>query len=130
MKSFVPGLLLTLVSAPFALAQDCANPQTQLEINECAALFYKLADEDLNLAYGLARDMARQIDSDSPAGQDSAVTLLRDAQRAWISYRDLACSAESMLAAGGSMQPALRFGCLERMTRTRTEDLRYFGEVN
>ena len=130
MKSFALGLVLSLNGASVVLAQDCSNPQNQLEINECAAMFYKAADEDLNLAYGLARDMARQIDRDGPAGQASTLTLLRDAQRAWIKYRDLACSAESMLAAGGTMQPTLRFGCLERMTRARAEDLRFFGEMN
>ena len=130
MKPLSLGLALTLFSATQTLAQDCTAPQTQTEITTCAAQYYQMADEDLNLAYGMARDMARQIDLNAPQGQSSSVTLLRDAQRAWIQYRDLACSAESMLAAGGSMQPALQLSCLERLTRARTEDLRYFGEVN
>jgi len=130
MKSLTTGLALALFGATHVAALDCSAPQTQSSINECAVHYYQLADDDLNLAYGLAREMARQIDSDNATGQASAVTLWRDAQRAWISYRDLACSAESLLAAGGSMQPALRFGCLERMTRARTEDLRYFGEMH
>ncbi|WP_406648412.1 lysozyme inhibitor LprI family protein [Aliisedimentitalea scapharcae] len=130
MRLFFLGVVLTFGSTSVALAQDCSAPQTQSAMNECAAQFYRFADEDLNLAYGLARDMAKQIDTYAPSGQVSSVTLLRDAQRAWITYRDLACSAETMLAAGGSMQPLLHFGCLERLTRARTEDLRSFGEVN
>ena len=130
MKSFFLGAALSVLGATQTLALDCTAPQTQADINSCAAQFYQMADEDLNLAYGMARDMARQIDMDAPQGQASSVTLLRDAQRAWIQYRDLACSAESMLAAGGSMQPMLQLSCLERLTRARTEDLRHFGEVN
>jgi uncharacterized protein YecT (DUF1311 family) len=130
MKSFTIGIALAVLGATHVAALDCTAPQTQYDINECAVHFYQLADEDLNLAYGLARDTAQQIDANGTPGQASSVTLLRDAQRAWIRYRDLACSAESMLAAGGSMQPALRFGCLERLSRARTEDLRYFGEMN
>ena len=56
--------------------------------------------------------------------------MLRDAQRAWITYRDLACAAESTLVRGGSMEPLMYYSCLERETRSRTESLRIFGETN
>lgn len=109
---------------------DCTAPETQHDMNYCADQFYRMADEDLNLAYKLARSAARQIDEYRPADQPSAERMLKEAQRAWIAFRDQACAAESMLAAGGSMQPTLQYSCLERLTRNRTEDLRYFGEVN
>ena len=76
MKSVTLGLALTLISSSNAFAQDCSDPQTQIEMNECAAQFYRFADEDLNLAYGMARDMAKLIDADSSAGQASSVILL------------------------------------------------------
>lgn len=124
------ALAAALLTAPAAQALDCAAPQTQADMTQCAAILYRAADEDLNLAYGLARDMARQIDAANGANTPGAAIRLRDAQRAWIAFRDLACDTESLLAYGGSLQPMLRLSCLERLTRARTEDLRYFGEMN
>ncbi|MDF1715341.1 MAG: lysozyme inhibitor LprI family protein [Antarcticimicrobium sp.] len=125
------ALAALLLTAPAgARALDCSAPQTQSDMTQCAALMYQAADADLNLAYGLARGMARQLDAAGGANAPGAERRLRDAQRAWIAFRDLACETESLLAYGGSMQPMLRLSCLERLTRARTEDLRYFGEVN
>ncbi|CUH77742.1 hypothetical protein TRM7557_01542 [Tritonibacter multivorans] len=125
--------LLATGPAPSALqAQDldCSNPLTQVEMTGCAAQAFEAADADLNLAYRMARDMARSLDQGLPADQIPAEIILRDAQRAWIPYRDQACEAESLLARGGSLQNQLFYMCLERLTRARTEDLRLFGEVN
>ncbi len=108
---------------------DCSNPLTQVEMTGCASLAYEAADGDLNLAYGLAMDQARRMDADLLL-DPSNVALMRDAQRKWIVFRDVACSAESTLARGGTMQNQLFLLCMERLTRARTEDLRYFGEVN
>ncbi len=99
-------------------------------MNLCAAQAFEAADEDLNLAYEIARDMARQMDSYTPDLDPTNEVLLRDAQRAWIKFRDAACEAESTLARGGTMQPLLYSTCAERLTRQRAEDLRMFGEVN
>ena len=103
---------------------------TQMDMNFCAAQSYGYADEDLNLAYQLARAQAKQMDEYLQEGEVPAATMLRDAQRAWITFRDLACDVESTLVRGGSMQPLIYYSCLERETRNRTESLRYFGETN
>ncbi len=121
MRLLLPLLLLPLP----ALAQggvDCANTSIQAELNTCAALDYEAADAELNAAYAAAMEVARSYD-----GQQEA--LLRDAQRAWIAFRDAACSAEASLVEGGSMQPMVGSGCLARVTRERTEDLRSYAEV-
>ena len=128
MKPF--ALCLALLATP-TLAQtlNCANPLTQTEMTQCASLAYEAADQDLNLAYRIAMDQARRMDSYAaytPTNED----LMRDAQRKWIPFRDAACSAESTLARGGTMQSQLFLMCMERLTRTRTEDLRLYGEVN
>ncbi|WP_415403898.1 lysozyme inhibitor LprI family protein [Tateyamaria sp. SN3-11] len=108
---------------------DCTNPTTQVEMTGCAARAFEAADGDLNLAYGIAMDQARRLDSYN-AQEPSNEALMRDAQRKWIPFRDAACSAESTLARGGSMQSQLFLICMERLTRARTEDLRLYGEVN
>ena len=75
-------------------------------------------------------DSAKQMDQYLAPGEVTNSEMLRDAQRAWIPFRDKACAAESNLARGGTMQSMLVSSCMERLTRQRTEDLRYFGEVN
>jgi uncharacterized protein YecT (DUF1311 family) len=126
------ALALFLLATP-AAAQDvnCAEAVTQIEMTFCAEQAWLRADEDLNLAWSLAVEQARAIQSALPA--DAPVDIeedLRRAQRVWIDFRDLACAAESHMAWGGSMAPMLVYACRERLTRQRTEDLRLFGEVN
>lgn len=128
MPRLLPLLVsLTLTAVP-ALAQDCANPTSQFEMTHCAGIMFDAADGDLNHAYRLAIDAARQMDQYLGAGEVTNTAMLRDAQRAWIPFRDKACAAESNLARGGTMQSMLALNCKERLTRQRTEDLRFFGE--
>ena len=123
--------VLTVLASPLAAQDlDCANPMTQIEMTGCASRAFEAADGDLNLAYKLAMARASDMDTYLEEGQVPAKDILRNAQRAWIPFRDQACEAESLLARGGSMQNQIFFLCLERLTRTRTEDLRIFGEVN
>lgn len=130
MKQLFTALVLLSAAAP-ALAQDvdCREPQTQMEMTFCAEQAWQAADEDLNLAYGMAQKAMKQLDS--ALGEDKgASAMLRDAQRAWIDFRDKACAAEGYQAHGGSMEPQLIYACRERLTRQRTEDLRLLGEEN
>ena len=124
-------IALGLLASPLAAQEvDCTNATTQMEMNFCAAQFYGYADEDLNFAYKLAMAQAKEMDKYIAADELPSATMLRDAQRAWITYRDLACAAESTLVRGGSMEPLMYYSCLERETRSRTESLRIFGETN
>jgi len=125
-------LLLTLMLPVSLSAQslDCTNPQTQVEMTGCASLAYETADAALNAAYGPSIAQARRMDAGSPGFEPTNEAMMRDAQRAWIPFRDKACAAESTLARGGSMQNMLFFICLERLTRLRTDDLRLYAAPN
>ncbi|MEZ5807619.1 MAG: lysozyme inhibitor LprI family protein [Zhengella sp.] len=131
MKSKLIAIITLLAAAWPAMAQDvdCANAQTQMEMTYCAEQAWMAADEDLNLAYGMAQDAMKRLDS-YLGEQKGASAILRDAQRAWIDFRDKACAAEGYQAHGGSMEPMLIYSCRERLTRQRTEDLRLIGEEN
>ena len=121
-----------LALAPAALGAqtlDCQAPQTQIEMTGCAAQAHAKADAALNAAFRLAVAQARRMDAGQPGLTPSNEDMLRDAQRAWIPYRDKACASESTLARGGSMQNQLFYLCLERLTQDRTRDLTLFGEV-
>ncbi|KAB7615623.1 DUF1311 domain-containing protein [Amylibacter sp. SFDW26] len=138
MKPF--PVLMILCGANMAAAQDldCTDGgTTQLAMNICSYQAYQAADEDLNLAYQLARDALQQIDDDITAGNglakegdEKGVILLRDAQRALIIYRDKSCAAEGHMFSGGSMRPLIENTCKESLTRQRTEGLRAAFEMN
>ncbi|TNC48993.1 DUF1311 domain-containing protein [Rubellimicrobium rubrum] len=120
-------LLLMAAAAGPALAQaaDCSEAVTQADLNECAYEGWQAADRDLNDAYAAAVAKARDYDatSSTPAAEDT----LREAQRAWVAYRDPACKAQAFPLTGGAAYPMEQFGCLQRLTEQRTEMLWLFA---
>lgn len=127
-----PGVLhgfglvaLIALGAGAATAQsvDCDDAVTQGQINACFAVMLEEADDDLNAAYSEARQVMRDIDSDLPKGEAGAEMALRNAQRAWINFRDAACLAEGFQMRGGSAEAMLVLSCQVRLTQTRAEEL-------
>ncbi|WP_238379697.1 lysozyme inhibitor LprI family protein [Celeribacter ethanolicus] len=109
---------------------DCANAMTQMDMNICAGRDYRAADEDLNLAYQNAIAVAKEWDLGLSEDLRGAEDTLREAQRAWLPYRDKVCEATGFLVRGGSMEPMIVARCLETVTRRRTEDIRAVYEMN
>jgi uncharacterized protein YecT (DUF1311 family) len=129
--------MISLTLALLLSAQDpqwnCANPQAQQEMNYCAAQDAERADAELNSVYRTAITDAQAADREyaramgGATGRDAGPgeeATLREAQRAWVSFRDANCRLESFEARGGSMQPMLDGGCRATMTRARTAELR------
>ena len=122
-------LLAALCLAPTPLlAQDapevdCANAMSQMEMTACAEQDWNAADEALNAAWAPAMARMRALDEDQPENLKGAADALREAQRAWVGYRDLACTAEGYQYRGGSMEPMVIYACRARLTEARTEEL-------
>lgn len=103
-----------LLSSGFASSSGaCNNANTQLELTQCTARSYQLADNELNEAYQALISQLSQSSRDK----------LRAAQRAWIVFRDAECAYESSAVEGGSAQPMVRSGCLQVLTEQRTQRL-------
>jgi len=100
-------------SSQTSVPDVCKDTKTQLDMNTCLASAYGDADRDLNALYTSVKGKL------NPA----AIAKLQEAQRAWIRYRDANCEAEAGLYEGGSIQPAVRSGCLGRVTRARVAEL-------
>ncbi len=110
----VPFAILIFLTAVAPVKAGCDEPQTQTEMNICANEDFERADAALNDVYGAA------ISGLSPAHR----TALKEAQRAWIKYRDLACQSYGLMAEGGSMASMLVSNCLSEVTRQRIEILK------
>ena len=95
-------------------------------------------DRLLNAEYRRARDLAAGLDArDKEWAPDYAVRAeqLRDAQRAWIPFRDANCAMEAGAWGEGTFAQVLMAECHMRMTAERAIDLqrhrRWFeGELN
>lgn len=117
----IAGLLLLVGGVAWAQDQallqealkDC--DKNQLTMNMCASHRYTTADQKLNQQY---KQLVAQQDA-------TGKQRLRDAQRAWISFRDKDCLANTGLREeSGSIWPLLHYSCLERHTSQRSEDLK------
>lgn len=118
--AFIAAVLLP---APVWAQVDCANAVAQMEMTFCAERDWQAADADLNRAYAAARGLMRQIDANLPRDQRGAEENLKEAQRAWITFRDKACAAEGYLMHGGSAEPMVIYGCMAHLTQQRAADL-------
>ena len=114
------ALALILLSTGSTSAQKqkktgpCANPQTQAEMNICAGEDFKAADAVLNRVY---QQLLAKLDDEEKA-------QLKDAENAWLKYRDTNCDFVADQFKGGSMRPMIHAGCLADMTKKRTTELR------
>jgi uncharacterized protein YecT (DUF1311 family) len=93
---------------------DCANAQTQIDMNACSARKAPDADPSLSRIYARLRMKYR----DSPTSSE-----LSAAQSAWLAFRAAACRFSAGRYFGGSMAPLFRNGCLEQLTAARTAQL-------
>jgi uncharacterized protein YecT (DUF1311 family) len=100
-----------------AFAEDCPD-QTQQGLNQCADAAYRKADAALNGAY---KEIARRLKDDA-----ETTKLLVNAQKAWIAFRDAECTFANAENADGSIYPMVYAGCLERLTKARTNELRAY----
>ena len=127
----IAALLLALAvqgaQASRAPEPDCRDPQAQLELNICARIDFEHEDAELNRAYREAIAAARQSDRELDRSDDQRPgyeAALREAQRAWVAFRDAHCRYEGYEEArGGSMEPMVYSGCQARLTRERITQL-------
>jgi len=116
MMRSVGVLGLLLVAALPARAQNpaCAAAQTQFEMNECAAREYRKHDAEMNGVYN--RLLARLADAQQKS-------LLVEAERAWIAYRDRQCAFQTSGTVGGSIHPMIVSACLDEKTTVHSAEL-------
>jgi uncharacterized protein YecT (DUF1311 family) len=111
---------------------DCTNAVTQAAMNRCAYLDFQAADRELNQLWPQIIAAAREADAQIDRSYDRAPTseqALRNAQRAWITFRDQQCTYEGHEARGGSMETMIHEACRATVTRQRIGQLRALLEV-
>ena len=120
-SSFLFSALFVCSASTPALSQhmnaagvSCNQPSSTVEEAGCFARASDAADKELNSLYAKARTVLNTEERND----------LLEAQRAWLKYRDLTCTAEYKLYGGGTGGPVTRMACLEALTRERVATLR------
>src|ERR1041385_9267042 len=119
MKLIARAFILSLLLGVVTFAQDqkkdpCADAQSQAEMNICWGKEYKAADARLNEAY---RQFMSKLDDEEKA-------QLKNAQLAWLKYRDANCDFVADQYKGGSIRPMIAAICLADVTNNRTTELK------
>jgi len=92
--------------------------QSQSQTNAEASIAYEKADAEMTKVY---RELMKSLTTQNEK------TLLLEAQRAWIKYKEAHCKAVSNQYEGGSMKPMILYGCLEEITNERTTQLQRYS---
>jgi uncharacterized protein YecT (DUF1311 family) len=92
----------------------CEGNGSQAEATGCAHREFQAADAELNKSYNRLTGI---LDAEEKA-------LLKEAELAWIKYRNSNCTFESSQYAGGTMRPMIEYFCMARVTRARTAELK------
>jgi len=86
---------------------------TQYDMDVCAGQDFKKADDALNALY---RKML-------PRYNATDQTLLKDAERKWLAWRDAECAFDTNLSMGGTMHPMVETMCQTEKTKARVKEL-------
>lgn len=111
------GLAERVLSQPVrSPPKDCDSAPDRLGLELCAVAKFRDADAELNKVY--------QALMTRPGGDEKNRALLREAQRAWLVYRDKTCAWESDLARGGTVATLYAVNCLNETTAARADSLK------
>ncbi|MEM6615963.1 MAG: lysozyme inhibitor LprI family protein [Pseudomonadota bacterium] len=97
-------------------SRDCLETpgnDTTFGMSACTSNSYLAWDKVLNDRYAALREKV----------PSKIFETLRDAQRAWITYRDADCSLAGKAFEGGTLEPLLVTSCYEYKTALRVIDL-------
>lgn len=112
MKLLIASILL--VSSFASFAEDCTDLTATNEIKQCLGKELDAQDANLNKQYKLCMAKLDKVAQDK----------LRNAQRAWIAFRDAECLYQSDEMRGGSYELVIDLGCRSSKTKERAETLK------
>jgi uncharacterized protein YecT (DUF1311 family) len=108
-----PALLAICLASPAVRAEDYCDSANQGDMNMCAGRKFEEANKAMNVRYAT---LMKRIDPE-------AQTKLRQAQKAWMSYRQKICLFET--SGLGSVRPTIFAGCLTNQTNDHVKYLDY-----
>jgi uncharacterized protein YecT (DUF1311 family) len=113
---FMKKVVLLAALITFSIAAPVAPmyAQTQMDMNKQAGNTNARADEELTKVY---KALMTKV-------SDPGKILLRDAERAWITYRDRQCDFDTAGSEGGSIHSMAVVDCRTELTKAHTAELK------
>ena len=108
------GVTALVVTAASTRDDPRTSEKTQTDMNRNYDHELEVADAELDKVYKGAMTQASSV---------RAKDALRNAERAWIKYRDSECKLETLGARGGSAYSVVAAICLTIKIRARTQEL-------
>ncbi len=125
-RSHVLPLALVCLADPSAAAAEqtlCGSDISLADFHECRLTVLEEQEALLNAVYEQALAKLREEDADRGSNLAAA---LRDAQRAWLRFRDLTCAAETdWFEDRPGWRPAEEATCQQMMAVMRRSELEY-----
>ena len=117
MRTTAMVMLLTTLYSASAGASPCAD-LAEPRLDACAGFARDKADAALN---GVYKEIVARL------AEDAAKTKrLIEAEKAWIAFRDAECAFANSDTEGGSIHSTGLTLCEEKLTTTRTQQLRSY----
>lgn len=114
--SILASLILAAPQGAIAQRINCSKATSTVELKYCSQQSYQAADKKLNQVY---QQVSSRLNREPKQ-------LLTTAEQAWIKFRDNNCNFETYANRGGTGYEIFRNGCLERLTKQRTQDLQNY----
>ncbi|HWC17432.1 MAG TPA: lysozyme inhibitor LprI family protein [Terriglobales bacterium] len=92
---------------------DCPGVKTTLEENGCIVGIWEQTQKSLNSFFSALTDLLPASDAHK----------LAEAQKAWLSYRELSCNAIDNFYVGGTIRLSVATRCRIELSRSRMRDL-------
>lgn len=103
--------------------QTTPDGGTTIGMSFCALAERDVWDGYLNAEYRATMDAMRRMDAADGPEFATRADFLRDAQRAWIAFRDAECGLAYAIWGSGSMRQIAGAACLRDLTAERTIEL-------
>jgi len=103
----------------------CANAENNLAYKECLGRLYEKADRELNVVWKQVLASVDRADYLTPKQRAAWKTELRQAQRAWVQFKEHDCNGAMLYEWwGGTGAGGAILACLLHRTVARTESLK------
>lgn len=106
----------------------CDRARNNAEHLQCADREFKKHDAELNQVFKELLKAAADQGDTAPGYGPPPLPALREAQRAWVTFRDANCHWKSTSFYGGSGQGVIFASCRALMTRDRVAELKAFQQ--
>ena len=125
MKLILAVIIFTVSSLCYANEQvdPCENPRNRLEFAACDKYKYDQEDQRLNDVYSKLMQFSKGYFNIGNQTGENVANKLKEAQRAWIQYRDANCKYEYNTYYPGSQASNISLQCKLRMTKARADEL-------